>query len=305
MHCFGRLLLLLFATAAAMSAGLSISSGHLGVLANAVGSSRYDLGSLPPDSREHLRLVRRRFQVGITLTGHSKSNKRYLQSASSGTIWRSKHGRFEGTACMCVVPCITPTLLCGACPKRPIIGHYFRDSFFFMQGGTTIGYMDGTAMGIVTQWAIRLQTSDFYGPSPPTPNTQAPHDRPPPPPNIRLVDKWKMGKYGTSENVQHGGKHSTPPPLFRIIKVQPPPPTRHIGTSLQENGDKRAVPPPPPPPQRHGNFTSGKWWVGENMPACVHVMLFALLSLAAIGKVSKHRRGHPLVESSCLRLTLW
>ena len=67
------------------------------------------------------------------------------------------------------------------------------------------------AMGIVTQWAIRLQTSDFYGPSPPTPSTQAPHDRPPPP-NIRLVDKWKMGKYGTSENVQHGGKHSTPPP---------------------------------------------------------------------------------------------
>ena len=62
----------------------------------------------------------------------------------------------------------------------------------------------GSAMGIVTQWAIRLQTSDFYGPSPPTPSTQAPHDRPPPPPsNIRLVDKWKMGKYGTSENVQH------------------------------------------------------------------------------------------------------
>ena len=40
------------------------------------------------------------------------------------------------------------------------------------------------AMGIVTQWATRLQTSDFYGPSPPTPNTQAPHDRPSPPPPI-------------------------------------------------------------------------------------------------------------------------
>ena len=40
------------------------------------------------------------------------------------------------------------------------------------------------AMGIVTQWAIRLLTSDFYGPSPPTPNTQAPHDRLPPPPPI-------------------------------------------------------------------------------------------------------------------------
>ena len=32
----------------------------------------------------------------------------------------------------------------------------------------------GAAMGIVTKWAIRLQTPDFYGPSPPTP--------PPPPP---------------------------------------------------------------------------------------------------------------------------
>ena len=102
------------------------------------------------------------------------------------------------------------------------------------------------------------------------------------------------------------GESIVPPPrLFRIIKVPPPPPpTRHIGTSLQENGDKRAVP-PPPPPQRHGNFTSGKWWVRENMPACVHVIVFALLSLAAVAKVSKPRRGHPLVESSCLRLTLW
>ena len=157
------------------------------------------------------------------------------------------------------------------------------------------------AMGIVTQWAIRLQTSDFYGPSPPTPNTQAPHVRTPPP-NIRLVDKWKMGKYGTLENVQHGGTHSTPPPVSNH-KSAAPPPTRHIGISPQENGDKRAVP-PPPPPQRHGNFTSGKWWVGENMPVCVHVMLFALLSLAAVGKVSKPRRGHPLVESLQLSVRL-
>ena len=40
------------------------------------------------------------------------------------------------------------------------------------------------------------------------------------------------------------------------------------------------------------------------MHACVHVMLFALLSLAAVGKVSKPRRGHPLVESLWLSLTL-
>ena len=58
------------------------------------------------------------------------------------------------------------------------------------------------AMGIVTQWAIRLQTSDFYGPSPPTPSTQAPHDRPPPP------------QYQTSGQVENGkiwnlGKRST------------------------------------------------------------------------------------------------
>ena len=57
------------------------------------------------------------------------------------------------------------------------------------------------AMGIVTQWAMRLQTSDFYGPSPPTPNTQAPHDRPPP-------------QYHTSGQVENGkiwnrGKRST------------------------------------------------------------------------------------------------
>ena len=34
---------------------------------------------------------------------------------------------------------------------------------------------------------------------------------------------------------------------------------------------------------------------------CMHVMLCALLSLAAVGKVSKRRSGHPLVES--LRLS--
>ena len=31
---------------------------------------RYDCGSLPPDSREHLCLVRGRFQAGLSLTGH-------------------------------------------------------------------------------------------------------------------------------------------------------------------------------------------------------------------------------------------
>ena len=56
-------------------------------------------------------------------------------------------------------------------------------------------------MGIVTKWAIRLQTSDFYGPSPLTPPPQHPFYPPPPPvsdfapppppphapPNIKLV----------------------------------------------------------------------------------------------------------------------
>ena len=37
------------------------------------------------------------------------------------------------------------------------------------------------AMGIVTQWAIRLQTSDFYGPPPQPPTPKPPMMEPPPP----------------------------------------------------------------------------------------------------------------------------
>ena len=65
------------------------------------------------------------------------------------------------------------------------------------------------AMGIVTQWAIRLQTSDFYGPSPPTPNTQAPHDRPPPPPQYQTSGQvengkiWNLGKRSTWGKAQY------------------------------------------------------------------------------------------------------
>ena len=112
--------------------------------------------------------------------------------------------------------CIQPIPLHTQAPTTVVRAHRLAGALWFLGGVFPCGCASvptpgGPAMGIVTQWAIRLQTSDFYGPSPPTPNTQAPHDRPPPP-NIRLVDKWKMGKYGTSENVQHGGKHSTPPP---------------------------------------------------------------------------------------------
>ena len=42
--------------------------------------------------------------------------------------------------------------------------------------------------------------------------------------------------------------------------------------------------------------------------SCVHVMLCALLSLAAVGKFSKPKRGHPLVESlrlSTVVLKVW
>ena len=100
------------------------------------------------------------------------------------------------------------------------------------------------------------------------------------------------------------GESIVPPPPFRIIKVQPPPPPPPDTQELhfRKMGIKGQY--PPPPPQRHGNFTSGKWWVGENMLACVHGMLFALLSLAAVGKVSKPRRGHPQVESLWFSLTL-
>ena len=71
-----------------------------------------------------------------------------------------------------------------------------------LQSGEPNPKWSTTAMGIVTQRAIRLHTSDFYGPSPPTPNTQPPHDRPPPP------------QYQTSGQVENGkiwnlGKRST------------------------------------------------------------------------------------------------
>ena len=44
-------------------------------------------------------------------------------------------------------------------------------------------------MGIVTKWAIRLQTSDFYGPSPPTPTPfLPPHVKPLPPVSPPISD---------------------------------------------------------------------------------------------------------------------
>ena len=129
------------------------------------------------------------------------------------------------------------------------------------------------AMGIVTQWVIRLQTSDFYGPSPPTPNTQAPHDRPPPPP---ISDSWTSGKWENMEprKTFNMGESIVPPP-FRIIKVQPPPPTTtHIGTSLQENGDKRAVSPPPNPHRDTGTSLQENGGLGKR---CVHVCMSCCL----------------------------
>ena len=92
------------------------------------------------------------------------------------------------------------------------------------------------------------------------------------------------------------------PPISNNKSAAPPPPPDTQELHLRKMGIKGQY--PPPPPQRHGNFTSGKWWVGENMRARVHVMLFALLSLAAVGKVSKPRRGHPLVESLQMSLRL-
>ena len=44
------------------------------------------------------------------------------------------------------------------------------------------------AMGLATKWAIRLQTSDFYGPSPSTPHpSPLPPMFPPPPFESRLL----------------------------------------------------------------------------------------------------------------------
>ena len=90
------------------------------------------------------------------------------------------------------------------------------------------------------------------------------------------------------------GESIVPPPVSNNKSAAPPrPPPRHIGTSLQENGDKSAV--SPPPRQRQRSFRKMVGW-GKNA-SCVHVMLCALLSLAAVGKVSKPKRGHPMVES--------
>ena len=82
----------------------------------------------------------------------------------------------------------------------------------------------GAAMGIITKWAIRLQNSDFYGPSPSTP--------PPPrcwvpPPSLRAdfcltrfhalplyhTLLWKMGKRESydMENME------PPPPLSQYL----------------------------------------------------------------------------------------
>ena len=42
--------------------------------------------------------------------------------------------------------------------------------------------MPKSAMGIVTKWAVRLQTLDFYGPSPSTPSPSPMLGFAPPPP---------------------------------------------------------------------------------------------------------------------------
>ena len=84
------------------------------------------------------------------------------------------------------------------------------------------------AMGIVTKWAIRLQTVDFYGPSPSTPRpplppTLAPPPRCWPPPPLRAdfcsltrlhalplyhALLWKMGNGETYDM-----ENMDPPPL--------------------------------------------------------------------------------------------
>ena len=102
-------------------------------------------------------------------------------------------------------------------------------------------------------------------------------------------NKWKMGKCGTWGKVRDPG-YSNPPPPVRIIKVPPPPPDtqeihfRKMGIKVQY----------PPPHRDTGTSLQENGGLGK---ICVHVCMFALLSLAAVGKVSKPRRGHPLVES--------
>ena len=109
----------------------------------------------------------------------------------------------------------------------------------------------GAAMGIVTKWAIRLQTSDFYGPSPltppPHPNTLSTpppppcQTSPPPhvPPNIKLVhchhtlevQKWVVVLTLASETQP---VLATPSMMVRAPPPTPPHPTPPHPISLTQ-----------------------------------------------------------------------
>ena len=106
-------------------------------------------------------------------------------------------------------------------------------------------------------------------------------------------NKWKMGKCGTWGKVRDPGYSNPPPPPFQIIKVQPPPPPDTQEIHFKKMGIKVQY----PPPHTHRDTGTSLQENGGLGKICVHVCMFALLSLAAVGKVSKPRRGHPPVES--------
>ena len=97
------------------------------------------------------------------------------------------------------------------------VSHHQLEEAAYLSGALGVDDVVGWAAGSSYGYSnpMGYQTLDFRllwtnptNPQPPKP----PMIDLPPPPSIRLVDKWKMGKYGTSENVRRGGKHRTPPP---------------------------------------------------------------------------------------------
>ena len=78
------------------------------------------------------------------------------------TILPSSPAALEGGSCP--MSCFTPKRKPGRGGTHPASHH------------TKVPLLGTPAMGTITKWAIRLQTSDFYGPSPSTPRS------PPPPP---------------------------------------------------------------------------------------------------------------------------
>ena len=107
-------------------------------------------------------------------------------------------------------------------------------------------------MGILTKWAIRLQTSDFYGPSPPTTNPPPSMLAPPPPSESRLLlhhsftcpppMSYSVMENGQLGNLSHG---KCPPPNIILLPSSPTKGDREIEGILARTGKAGKWNPPP------------------------------------------------------------